>query len=104
MGRKKITPRTITWSCHGYDVRLDEDGVALIATSTHRHLEEGELRQLLEVVAAAFGVKETGRAPIPAADEIGWDQRSREYQAARLAQVTQAAIRTELVGPDQVPF
>lgn len=102
--KSKITPREIVWWCHGYKVRLDEDGVALIAPNPARHLEEPELRQLLEVVAAAFGTKETGSAPIPAPDGIGWDQRSRENQAARLVQVAQAAIRTELIGPDQVPF
>jgi hypothetical protein len=105
MASRKITPRTIIWSCHGYDVRLDEDGVALIATSAHRHLEEGELRQLLEVVGVAFAAKDAGRVPIPTVDGVAWEERSRANQAARLAQVASQAIRTELIGPDdQAPF
>lgn len=102
--KKKITPRTITWSCHGYDVRLDEDGVALLAVTPGRHLEEGELRHLLEVVGVAFAAKDAGRVPIPTVDGVAWEEWSRANQAEVLARVTRAAIRTELIGPDQVPF
>lgn len=102
----QITPTRVLWvGPSGTGVQLDEDGVTLRWPSRPSAIEEGEVDQLLEVIAEAKRCKAFGNVPAPhVPPRDSWQRESRAYQARRLVDVAAKAIRRELRGDDEVPF